>query len=67
MGNDNARMLNAINEILLLASRIGSFEYCHGVGIKLSKFVKKEEKMVLRKIKDAMDPNNIMNPGKLIG
>jgi FAD/FMN-containing dehydrogenase len=69
MGNDNARMLNAVNEILILAlaSNFGSFEYCHGIGIKLSRFVKKEQKMILRKIKNTLDPNNIMNPNKMIG
>lgn len=66
MTNDNASMLNAIDEILSLASNYGSFEYCHGIGIKLSKFIKKDLKMIFRRIKDALDPNNIMNPGKVI-
>ncbi|GIU71031.1 MAG: FAD-binding protein [Candidatus Nitrosocaldaceae archaeon] len=64
--NANERMLNAIDEILSLASNMGAFEYCHGIGMKLSKYVRKEDKDVLIKIKYAIDPNNIMNPGKII-
>ncbi|MBF8299017.1 MAG: FAD-binding oxidoreductase, partial [Dehalococcoidia bacterium] len=46
----------------------GSMEYCHGVGLKLLPFVHRElggSLPVLQAIKRALDPNNIMNPGKL--
>ena len=43
-------------------------EYVHGVGTKLSYLM--EEEMgsgleFLRTIKETIDPNNIMNPGKM--
>jgi len=40
----------------------------HGVGVKLSRFMKKQYGCtftLLEKIKSILDPNNIMNPGKL--
>jgi alkyldihydroxyacetonephosphate synthase len=40
----------------------------HGIGIKLSRFMEEQYGLafsVLKKIKQTMDPNNIMNPGKL--
>ena len=42
----------------------------HGIGFKkleeFAKFTPKEELKVIRAIKQALDPNNIMNPGKLV-
>ena len=46
----------------------GSMEYCHGVGLKLQAFIPRElgaGMEALRAVKSALDPNNIMNPGKL--
>ena len=46
----------------------GSMEYCHGVGLKLQRLMERElggGMPPLRAIKEAMDPGNIMNPGKL--
>ncbi len=46
----------------------GSMEYCHGVGIKLAVHMAREHGCgleVMRAIKRTLDPNNIMNPGKL--
>lgn len=46
----------------------GSMEYCHGVGVRLSRLMDREKGAgleVLRAVKRALDPNGIMNPGKL--
>lgn len=46
----------------------GSMEYCHGVGLKLLKWVPRELNEgfhALQAIKRALDPSGIMNPGKL--
>lgn len=60
---------NTVEEILRLAQKMdGSMEYCHGVGIKLAPLMAEEHGYgleVMRLIKKALDPNNIMNPGKL--
>jgi FAD/FMN-containing dehydrogenase len=64
----NDRMYDAIDEMLRHASKIGTMEYCHGVGLKLSHLMKEEHSdgiQIMKKIKRALDPNNIMNPNKL--
>lgn len=46
----------------------GSMEYCHGVGLKLERFIDRElgsGKQSFGAIKSALDPHGIMNPGKL--
>jgi len=46
----------------------GSMEYCHGVGLTLAHLMEAELGAgftTLRQIKDAMDPQGILNPGKL--
>jgi FAD/FMN-containing dehydrogenase len=52
-----------------LAVRLGgSFEYCHGVGTSLADMMSVQHGRgldVMRKIKRALDPNRILNPGKL--
>jgi len=43
-------------------------EYCHGVGVKLAALMEDEHGYgleVMRRIKKVLDPNGIMNPGKL--
>jgi FAD/FMN-containing dehydrogenase len=59
----------AVNEILRLAQKMGgSMEYTHGVGIKLAPLMVEEHGYgleVMRQIKRTLDPNNIMNPGKM--
>jgi alkyldihydroxyacetonephosphate synthase len=59
----------AVDEIVTLAQDMGgSMEYVHGVGVKLAHLVPRElgaGMEVLRGIKAALDPHNIMNPGKL--
>ncbi|MDE0031059.1 MAG: FAD-binding oxidoreductase [Deltaproteobacteria bacterium] len=46
----------------------GSVEYCHGVGVKLAPFMAREHGRsleLMRSLKRCLDPNGIMNPGKL--
>jgi FAD/FMN-containing dehydrogenase len=46
----------------------GSMEYTHGVGVKLAPLMSEEHGYgveVMRRIKKTLDPNNIMNPGKM--
>lgn len=46
----------------------GSMEYTHGVGVKLAPLMVEEHGHgveVMRRIKKMLDPNGIMNPGKL--
>lgn len=64
------RLLQETVEALLeLAQEMGgSMEYCHGVGVKLAPFMEQEHAYgleLMRQIKKALDPNSIMNPGKL--
>jgi len=59
----------AVNELLMLAQDLGgSMEYCHGVGVRLAHLMDRELGQgleVMKRIKEALDPDNIMNPGKL--
>jgi alkyldihydroxyacetonephosphate synthase len=59
----------AIDELLHLVQDMGgSMEYTHGVGIKLAPLMAAEHGYgleVMRQIKNTLDPNNIMNPGKM--
>ncbi len=59
----------ASDEVLSLAQDMGgSMEYVHGIGTKLVHLMPRElgsNLEALRSIKSALDPNNIMNPGKL--
>lgn len=46
----------------------GSMEYCHGVGLRLAHLMGAELGAgfdVLRRVKRALDPDGLMNPGKL--
>jgi alkyldihydroxyacetonephosphate synthase len=67
----NARLVleETVEELLRLAQRLGgSMEYTHGVGVKLAPLMAEEHGYglnVMRQIKHALDPNNILNPGKL--
>jgi FAD/FMN-containing dehydrogenase len=58
-----------VGELLRLVHEMGgSMEYTHGVGVKLASLMAEEHGYgleVMRQIKRALDPNNIMNPGKL--
>jgi FAD/FMN-containing dehydrogenase len=46
----------------------GSMEYCHGVGLRLAHLMGGEPGMaqeLLRRVKRALDPQGLLNPGKL--
>ena len=66
---DPERMARTVDALLTLAQDMGgSMEYCHGVGIKLLHLVEREMGPgleFLRRIKAALDPRGILNPGKL--
>ena len=68
VGSDD-RLGRATDAILELAQDLGgSMEYCHGVGLRLAHLMAREHGYgleVLRKLKHTLDPENIMNPGKL--
>ena len=64
-------MAEVVDKVLSLAQDMGgTMEYCHGVGIKLAHLMDGEigaGMNVVRRMKKALDPNNILNPGKLAG
>jgi alkyldihydroxyacetonephosphate synthase len=70
-GENQARLVlqQTVDELLGLAQDMGgSMEYTHGVGVKLAPFMSKEHGYgleVMRSLKKMLDPNNIMNPGKM--
>ena len=68
-GGRASAMAEAHAQLLELAQDAGgAMEYCHGVGLRLAPLMRREHGgglLVLRRIKRAMDPNDIMNPGKL--
>lgn len=64
----NNRMCRAMDEMLRHAAALGTMEYCHGTGARLAYLMKSTDGgrlRLLRTVKRALDPNNIMNPGKL--
>ncbi len=64
-----ASLQQAVEELLKLAQSMGgSMEYTHGVGVKLGRLMSAEHghgATVMRQIKRSLDPNNILNPGKM--
>ena len=70
-GTHNAQLTlqETIQELLQLVQTMGgSMEYTHGVGLKLAPLMASEHGYgleVMRQIKRILDPNNIMNPGKM--
>lgn len=64
-----AELGDAILALLRKVHRFGgSVEYCHGVGVKLAPLMAREHGGsldVMRAVKRGLDPNGIMNPGKL--
>lgn len=63
------RLAGAVDRVLKLAQDMGgAMEYCHGVGVKLNHLLAREQGAghdAIRQLKQTLDPNNIMNPGKL--
>jgi len=68
-GESRENLAKAIDEVLMLAQNLGgSMEYCHGVGVRLAHLMKRELGVgfeVMKELKKALDPYNIMNPGKM--
>ena len=69
VGNARLILQQTIDELLRLVQRLGgSMEYTHGVGVKLASLMSEEHGYgleIMRRIKRTLDPNNIMNPGKM--
>jgi FAD/FMN-containing dehydrogenase len=63
------RLNLVIDELLALAQDLGgSMEYVHGAGLRLAHLMQREHGdglAVLRRIKAALDPESVLNPGKL--
>ncbi len=70
-GTNKAQLIleETVDELLHLVHDMGgSMEYTHGVGVKLAPLMGEEHGYgveVMRRIKKTLDPNNIMNPGKM--
>jgi FAD/FMN-containing dehydrogenase len=69
MNNAQLALEETVAELIRLVHEMGgSMEYTHGVGVKLAPLMAEEHGYgldVMRQIKKTLDPNNIMNPGKL--
>lgn len=65
----HTRLRKVTDELLRTAQDLGgSMEYCHGAGIRLAYLMDRElgpGMEVLRRLKAALDPKGILNPGKL--
>jgi FAD/FMN-containing dehydrogenase len=63
------RLEETVEELLRLAQKMGgSMEYTHGIGVKLAPLMAEEHGYgleVMRRIKQTLDPNGILNPGKM--
>ncbi len=70
-GQTSCDMGEVVDRTLTLAQDMGgTMEYCHGVGVKLAHLMERElgsGMNAARKIKRALDPKNILNPGKQLG
>ena len=70
-GTNKAQLVleETVDELLRLVQKMGgSMEYTHGVGVKLAPLMAEEHGYgleIMRGIKKILDPNNIMNPGKM--
>ncbi|MCX6023664.1 MAG: FAD-binding oxidoreductase [Chloroflexi bacterium] len=61
-----ARLMDTL--LRLVQDAGGSMEYCHGVGVRLAALMEREHGHgleTLRTLKRTLDPNGVMNPGKL--
>ena len=69
-GDEKKRAEEAIEEIFKLTVRLGgTLSGEHGVGLTKAPYIhlelKHEAIQVMKKVKSALDPNNILNPGKI--
>jgi FAD/FMN-containing dehydrogenase len=66
---DRSRTADFLDSLLMTAQDMGgSMEYVHGAGLRLAPLMEREHgagMTVLRRIKAVLDPEGIMNPGKL--
>jgi FAD/FMN-containing dehydrogenase len=64
-----SRLSAVIDEMLQACQDMGgSMEYCHGAGLRLAHLMEREHGPghdVMRRVKAALDPKGILNPGKL--
>jgi D-lactate dehydrogenase (cytochrome) len=64
-----SRMSQVVDACLRHAIGVGgSFEYCHGVGVRLAHLMREEHGVgldVMRAMKRALDAKGILNPGKM--
>jgi alkyldihydroxyacetonephosphate synthase len=62
-------LADAVDRLLELAQDVGgSMEYCHGVGVRLAHLLARElgaGTKILSALKGSLDPNAVLNPGKL--
>jgi FAD/FMN-containing dehydrogenase len=65
----HARLREVTDDLLMRVQDLGgSMEYCHGAGIRLAHLMEREHGPaleVMRRVKTALDPKGILNPGKL--
>ncbi len=68
-GGDIAQLATAHRELIIRCQDLdGAMEYCHGVGVRLAPFMRREHGAgleALRRLKQCLDPQGILNPGKL--
>jgi FAD/FMN-containing dehydrogenase len=68
-GGDLTLLAEVHRELLMLCQDLeGSMEYCHGVGMRLASLMAREHGEgleVMRRLKRCLDPQGILNPGKL--
>jgi alkyldihydroxyacetonephosphate synthase len=68
-GTDATGFAAAQSVLLQLCQDLhGTMEYCHGVGVRLAPLMQREHGAgleVLRRLKQCLDPQGILNPGKL--
>ena len=62
-------LADTVDRLLALAQDVGgSMEYCHGVGVRLAHLLARElgaGTTILSALKRALDPDHLLNPGKL--
>ena len=68
-GDRQAVLAGAVDRLLNEALAVGGgIEYCHGLGVKLEPFAPGEwgdALLLARRLKHALDPGRVLNPGKL--
>jgi len=67
---DREILADTIDALLTFVQDMGgSMEYCHGVGVRLAHLLPRELGVgvhLLRGLKRMLDPNSVLNPGKLV-